>query len=460
MPSRNLSILLLCVAGGMLAYSARDRGGHGRRFGELLATVERSYIETVDPRSLYEAAVDGVLSKLDENSRYVRPAEREEFEASLDLEFGGVGLELDDRGGQPVVKGLMPGSPAWRAGLAPGDRIVAIDGAATRGASLADAISRLRGRPGTNVLLSVAADAGADASAAAVRDVTLAREMIRIESVLGDRRRADGGWEWRVEGRPEVAHVRITTFGEHTLGDLESALREIEAGGPLDGLVLDLRGNPGGLVSAAVDACDLLLVPPAVIVSTRGRRLPPGDDAPPIDRRLATEGAMLEGVAIAVLVDEDTASAAEIVAACLQDHGRGTVIGGRTYGKGTVQQILPLLHDDGILKLTTSEYLRPNGSPIHGNTDGIDERGVQPTVGFEIAATRESLARLDAWRRERDAVRPKASVDVLEEGSLGDHPERIDVVLGRAVEWITAGRDAAASPQAVPKPEKNSPPRR
>lgn len=460
MPSRNLFVIMLALGVSAVTWAARDRSLHGRRFGEVLATIEQEYIEPVDSSMLFDAAVEGVFEKLDENSRYVPPSQRASLEASLDLEFGGVGLELVEGGPDEhlVVESPIPGSPAWKAGLVAGDRILAIDGTSTRGMRLNEAVTRLRGRRGDRVVLTVAG-AGADASLAAVHDVSLVRDTIRIESVLGDRRRDDGGWTWRIEGRPELALVRIASFGEHTAADFEKAISEIRAEGPLEGLVLDLRDNPGGLVSAAVDVCDHLLDPmngttvkrtrtspsvePGLIVSTVGRT---GGGPGGVDRRLATDGDLLEGIPIAVLVDEGTASAAEIVAASLQDHRRGRVFGGRTFGKGTVQRILPLSFDDGLLKLTTSEYLRPSGLRIHRHDDVVLSSesgngrgwGVVPDSGCEVTPTRESSVRLAEWRRNRDAVRPATSVVAAAPPSAAELPEQIDDVLRRALEWFSS----------------------
>ena len=439
MPARNLILLVLTTVACVAAWYAGQRDRRGRRVDEVLSLIDAAYIEPVDGEAMVAAAVDGVVATLDENSAWLRGEGQRELEAALDQRFGGVGLELaiDDRTGGLVVATPLPSGPAARAGIVAGDRILAIDREPTAGIALRDAVARLRGDPGSSVTLSIAPESVADADAGpAARDVPLVREVVQVESVEGDRRRPDGSWEWWLEGEPGVAFVRITGFGERTAGELDAALARVSAGEfgdagpptPLRGLVIDLRGNPGGLVTAAVDVCDLFL-DDGVIVSTRDRRSSgAGGALTPRDVRRATSGAVLAGVPIAVLVDGMTASAAEIVAACLQDHGRARVVGCRTYGKGTVQSILPLA-GGGLLKLTTAEYLRPDGGSIDRRPDAgaDDEWGVAPDDGFTMVPTNAALERLARWRRRRDAMATQPRAPSVA-------PRDIDEVLARALD--------------------------
>lgn len=439
MPKRNVILLVVVFLSCLAAYAAREQAAAGRRFGEVLSLVRSSYYEPVDEERLFEAAVDAALEKLDEHSAYMRGDGRTDLEATLDQKFGGVGLELtiDETLRLPTVSSPVVDSPAWRAGIRAGDRIEAIDGVSAVGEPLREIVVRLRGAVGEPVDLQVAtpsADSAdvLDPTAIARRDIRLVREVIETESVHGDRRAPDGRWEWMLEGVPGVACVRITSFGERTAAELAAALEVIESTGAARGLVLDLRGNPGGLLTAAVDACDLLL-DDGVIVHTRKRRSGAAIDAP-LDARRATAGVMLAGVPIVVLVDGLTASAAEIVAACLQDSGRARVVGSRTFGKGTVQSILSLSDDRGLLKLTTSEYLRPSRASIHrrvGDGDG-DAWGVSPDSGYEVAPTAETNARIAAWRRARDAAGPVPAW--LAANGL---PRDVDPVLARGLEALS-----------------------
>lgn len=446
MPKRNVVVLVVACLVCLAAYVVRERSAPGRRFGEILSLIDASSLDRVDGERLFQAAVDAAVSQLDEHSAYIHGDERASLEAALDQEFGGVGLELmAERGSrQPIVASPVIDSPAWRAGIRAGDRLEAIDGEPTQGMEFRRVVDRLRGTVGEPVVVRVATvpaeipttrDPGVSPRDAETRrDVTLVREVIRTESVLGDRRRPDGDWEWMLDGEPGVALVRITMFGERTVDELRSAAAAIAASGDTRGVVLDLRGNPGGLLSAAVDVCDLFL-DDGVIVHTRGRpQAGTPADAARLESRRATSGAVLGGVPIVVLIDGLTASAAEVVAACLQDAGRAVVVGSRSFGKGTVQSILPLADDHGLLKLTTSEYLRPDRSTIHRRIGDGDTAtwGVSPDAGFEVAPTAESLARLAAWRRVRDVAGP-APVDWSSPGL----PRGEDPVLARGLEALS-----------------------
>ena len=435
---------MICLV-SLAAFAAREQSAAGRRFGEVLSLVESSYLDRIDGDELFDAAVDAAIGRLDEHSAYLRGDGRRDLEASIDQRFGGIGLELsiDAVAGVPVVVSPVVDSPAWRTGVRAGDRVEAIDGEPTRGLSLRTVVGRLRGRVGEKVVLRVASpedvtaatmDPGAGDVGFVRRDVVLVREEIRTESVLGDRRRPDGSWNWMIEGAPGVALVRITAFGERTAGELAAAADAIDAAGGARGVVLDLRGNPGGLLSAAVEVCDTLL-DEGVIVHTRSRRDPSGVAAGSLDTRRATVGARFAGVPMTVLVDGLTASAAEIVAACLQDAGRATVVGSRTYGKGTVQSVLPLADDRGVLKLTTSEYLRPSRANIHRRRgDGESEAwGVSPDAGFEVTTTATVHARLQAWRRSRDAVAAAAAGSAAARPAPAGLPAEIDPALARAL---------------------------
>lgn len=445
MPIRNLVLLVVAVVVCLASWAARERDARGRRFGEVLGHIDRAYLEPVDGDALVTTAIEATVAKLDEHSGFLQGDDRDDLESLLDQQFGGVGLELgiDERTRAVTVRSPLPGSPAWRARLVAGDVIEAIDGVATAGLPLTDVIRRLRGRPGEAVRLRVATPATLDTGAAApamVRDVELVREIVKIESVLGDRRRPDGSWEWMLEGEPRIALIRVASFGEHTAADLAAALAEIDRESPR-GLVLDLRGNAGGLLGSAVAACDLFL-DEGVIVSTVGRGS--GGSRPDdfmVSRR-AEPGAALPGVPLAVLVDGLTASAAEIVAACLQDSGRAKVVGSRTYGKGTVQSILPLADGRSLLKLTTAEYLRPSRANIHRRKGAGDDAvwGVLPDAGFEIAPTAESLERTRAWRRARDAAA----------GSAGTaRPRSNDPVLAAALRLFSPAADLGGQEEAA-----------
>lgn len=409
MPKRNLLILFVALVAGLLSWMARDHAGHGRRFAEVLTAIEQKYVKPVDHDALFAAAMNGVFATLDEHSGFLAGAEQDELNAVLDQEFGGVGLQLALAAGRVVVQTPISQSPAWRAGIAAGDVIEAVDGRPTEGLSLDEIVADLRGTPGTIVVVDVATpstdvvptlDPGAPAAALTRRSVALTRERVAVESVCGDRRLPDGSWNWWIEGEPGVALIRIMHFGERTADEVRIALEAVAARCAADGVrgvVIDLRGNSGGLLDAAVNVCDLL-VDEGVIVSTRaadGALVPRG----------ATAGRILPTVPLVVLIDGLTASAAEIVAACLQDSGRATIVGSRSYGKGTVQSLLPLSDGSATLKLTTAEYLRPSMDPIHRDADDDDAAmwGVRPLPEHEITPPRQQSEAAAAWRQARDA---------------------------------------------------------
>jgi len=457
MPKRNLFVLLMMIAVAGVSWLARDRAGHGRRFAEVLGAIEQSYLDPVDQQGLFDAAMQGVFSQLDEHSTFLAGDQRDRLESQLDQEFGGVGLELDGSDPHQGITVVSPvlGSPAWHAGIAAGDRILAIDGVSTTTMALDEAFRRLRGQPGTSVRLTVRTDSpGDDAPVAAARESVLLREVIKTESVAGDRRRQDGVWEWAIEGEPDVAVIRITTFGERTAEEVRRAVeviasRRVGVDSAPDGerhsaaaIILDLRGNAGGLLSAAVEVCDIFL-DEGVIVSTKGRGVhdagAAGDDAAALDVRRATRGAAFADLPMAVLVDGLTASAAEVVAACLQDHGRAIVVGSRSFGKGTVQSLMPLSDGSGLVKLTTSEYLRPSRVTINRREedDGDATWGVSPDRGCEITPTGRQIEAFQAWRRIRDVVPTKGEpIGTPQPLSQAGMPRRVDMVLAKAIDAI------------------------
>ena len=466
MPKRNLLLLFLTTAICIVAWMARDRTGHSHRFAEVMATIDRSYFESVDQRELFAASMNGLFAQLDEHSAFISGGQQKEFESLLDLQFGGIGLELSVDPQSHAICVITPvlDSPAWRAGIAAGDFITAIDGRETSGMPFSEVVDRLRGGPGTAVELQLTTVTGEQRSKSQSalpadgaseiqgqrqetrRTLKVVREVVKIESVLGDRRRPDGLWEWLLEGDSEIALIRITSFGDHTLADLQRAiddihLQAINSTAGLRGMILDLRGNPGGLLTSAVEVCDLFLEN-GVIVSTRGRAVAAGT-SPPLDVRRATPGSLLAGIPIVVLIDGMTASAGEIIAACLQDNGRAKVVGSRSFGKGTVQSILPVGDGDGLIKLTTSEYLRPSMANIHRRPDADDASvwGVSPDRGCEIVPTGQTLEAVAAWRRVRDTVPVLQTPGTLPVEKVAASPatmlpRNIDPVLSKAMDVL------------------------
>ena len=324
-----------------------------RVFAEVLERIRGAYIEDIDDRTLLESAIRGMLYELDPHSSYLTPSEFDDLQVTTTGEFGGLGIEVTMENGFVKVVTPIDDTPASRAGLRAGDLILKIDDTFVKGLALEDAIKLLRGEIGSEVALSILSQ-GTEKP----RTVTLKRDRIRIQSVRSQML------------EPGFGYLRITQFQSHSGRDSEKALRKLVADGNLKGLVLDLRNNPGGVLSAAVQISDLFLND-GLIVYTQGR-----DETTRVNYA-ATDGDLLNGLPMIVLVNGGSASASEILAGALQDHGRAIVIGQRSFGKGSVQTILPL-HGDRALKLTTARYYTPKGRSIQAE-------GIVPDIATEIS---------------------------------------------------------------------------
>ncbi len=365
-------------------------------FADAMQKIRSSFVEPVDDGQLYEHALEGMVARLDQYSEYIPPEDMAGFEELQTQEFGGIGIQNTKPSVDSPMIVLSPyfESPAYRAGIRAGDRIYAIDGVSTIGMTRNETSRRIRGKPGEPTTLTIQ-HAGEEQTA----EVTVTREVIVRTSVLGDARRPDGSWDYRLQADPRIEYLRIESFGKHTPGELKQILSQ-PAATPPEAIILDLSGNAGGLLSAAVEVCDMF-VDHGAIVTTRGR----GGEI--IEQYHATASlAVANRAAMAVLVNKYSASASEVVAACLQDHGRAVVIGDRTWGKGSVQSILGLKGRGGALKLTTATYWRPSGHNIHRarNANEADQWGVKPNAGFEVHLSDDEVRDLFNDRRRRDVV--------------------------------------------------------
>jgi carboxyl-terminal processing protease len=361
--------------------------------------VDRNYVKEVDRRELIEAAIRGVLSKLDPYSNYISPEELDRFRSSVESEFGGIGIQLSADDGDLRVLSPMYGTPAYRAGVLAGDRIVEIDGKSADGLSLDEAIARMKGPTGTSVTLTVV-----HLGKPGTRKFTLKREIVHVETVLGDHRKPDDTWDFMLDPQARIGYIRVSAFSRETAKELHAALKDLKSRG-LRGLVLDLRFNPGGLLSSAIEVSGLF-ISQGRIVSTKGRNTAERTwDA----RKEGSFGqGVFEGFPMVVLVNRYSASASEIVSACLQDHQRAVVMGERTWGKGSVQNIIELEGGKSALKLTTAAYCRPSGKNIHRfpNAKDSDEWGVMPDKGYELKLNEREIVALLDNRRDRDVLLP------------------------------------------------------
>ena len=376
---------------------------------DTMDQVERNYVKDIDRRELMEAAIRGVLEKLDPYSNYIGPSEMKDFKTAVENEYGGIGIQIDVRRGRLMIVSPLAGSPAARAGLQSGDLIVEIDGKPSTEITMDEAIRRLKGEAGTSVGVTLM-----HPPSAARRTVTIKREVIQVETVLGDRRDSRGHWDYMLDHDKRIGYIRIDAFSRDTFRDLRAAMKELDKQ-KLRGLIVDLRFNPGGLLASAIEVADLFLSE-GEIVSTSGRNSKKRSWS-------ARKPDTFEGFPMAVLVNRYSASASEIVSASLQDHKRAIVIGERTWGKGSVQNVIDLEEGKSALKLTTASYKRPSGHNIHRFPDSkeTDEWGVMPDPGYEIKLNDEELNRLVALRFERKILLPNVSTP-QDESPAADKP--------------------------------------
>ena len=431
MPRRTLFLMLAATVFALVCHARADRQPYGHYLSEILDLINNNYVEPVDDEKLFEGAVEGIIGQLDEHSAFLTREDLAELRRDLDQEFGGIGIEvtLDPETKELTVLSPLAGTPAYLAGIRAGDKIVSVDGMPTKGFTLQEAVRRICGKAGDKVTLQIARGGVKDPIT-----IELVRENISVESVRGDQRLPDGTWDFVLAGHPRIGYIRINSFGERTAEEVASACESLDKAGAKS-LILDLRENPGGLLTAAVGVCELFMEPGSVIVTTRGR-------SGTIDETYqAGDTGHRYSWPMCVLVNRYSASASEIVAACLQDYHRATIVGERTYGKGTVQKVHEVEGGKGVLKLTTSSYWRPSNKNIHrlSTTKETDEWGVRPDAGFELKLSDEDLIKWHELRRQRDILPPTGSEQLPD--SLTVKPagsESLDPQMQKAVEYLDA----------------------
>jgi len=396
MPRRNLyaiaAVSLLCWQATQGAKPKDEMMELYGTFVDAVEQVESNYVRPVNRRELLESALRGMLQNLDPHSQYINESEFRSFKKTIEGHYAGIGIqvELDADTDRLRVIAPMVGTPAYQAGVLPGDLILEIDGQSTEGFTPDKAVEVLTGRPGTPVKLSVRHE-----TTGKVETLSMTRAEINTPSVLGDNRKPDDQWDYMLDHDRMIGYIRITSFIQNTTEELKKALAELKADG-MKALILDLRDNPGGLLSAAVEVSDLF-VDEGVIVSTKGRNTPTNPYP-------AKKDGQYTDFPMVVLVNQSSASAAEIVSACLQDHKRAKVVGQRSYGKGSVQNLLELEGGNSVLKLTVATYQRPSGKNIHRfkNAKDTDEWGVSPDKGLEVKLTPEQYLAYHNARVQRD----------------------------------------------------------
>lgn len=363
-------------------------------FGDIFERIRAQYVEEVDPGELIEAAIDGMLTSLDPHSSYLSPEDAQAMQVQTRGEFGGLGIEVTQEEGFVKVVSPIDGTPASEAGIEAGDFITHVDGESVLGLTLDSAVDLMRGPVGSEIVITVVREGEGEPF-----EVSIIRDTIKLTAVRG-----------RTQGSTVV--MRITTFNDQTFPNLKDNIaKEIEAAGGIDnvnGFVIDLRNNPGGLLTQAIRVSDGFL-DEGEIVSTRGRRLQDGE------RYNATPGDLAEGKPIVVLINGGSASASEIVAGALQDHRRAIVVGTKSFGKGSVQTVMRL-RQEGAMRLTTARYYTPSGR-------SIQNLGVSPDIVVEQprrdpnAETEEEETNARRQRSEAD-LRGSISNDSLSEDEI------------------------------------------
>ncbi|MBI3326632.1 MAG: S41 family peptidase [Nitrospinae bacterium] len=442
---RALLIVALLVSasfliGGGMAKRVLARGNdyeNLRTFTEVLSLVQSNYVEDIETKKLLEGAIKGLLKTLDPHTSYMPTEMYKEMQVETEGQFGGLGIEITVRDDQLTVVSPIEETPAFRAGLKPGDRILKVDGEPTKDMELVVAVRKMRGPKGTQVTITVIRD-----EFDAPKDFTITRDVIRIKSVTYKKLNDD------------IGYVRVRNFHKSTGDEVEEALHDLEEQ-KINGLVFDLRNNPGGLLNQAVEVADKFLEKEQLIVSTKGRvrnqnmRFTSKSDHPHLDYPMV------------VLVNGGSASASEIVSGALQDLGRAVVVGTQTFGKGSVQTIIPLSDGSG-LRLTTARYYTPNGKLIQGKGIAPDitvdnkpvEKAEAPKAGRKLLREKDLPNALD---KEEGEGKPEGKPQDLKSSREAPASEE-DLQLQRAVDllrgWTIFKRTlpVAKAAQASPKP--------
>ena len=369
------AVMTTQVAGPLLAQEAERKASVYEQldlFGDIFERIRSQYVEQVDEQDLIEAAINGMLTSLDPHSSYLSPDDAADMRVQTRGEFGGLGIEVTQEEGFVKVVSPIDGTPADDAGLEAGDFITHVDGESVLGLTLDEAVDLMRGPVGSEIIITIVREDQPEPF-----DVSIIRDTIKLTAVRS-----------RIEG--ETVVLRLTTFSDQTFPTMRDELQERveELGGMenVNGFVLDLRNNPGGLLTQAVRVSDAFL-DSGEIVSTRGREPQDGD------RFNAEPGDLAEGKPIVVLINGGSASASEIVAGALQDHRRAIVVGTKSFGKGSVQTVMPL-RGEGAMRLTTARYYTPSGRSIQA-------LGVSPDIVVEQPPQREASEEEEAQRNGR-----------------------------------------------------------
>lgn len=432
MSQRNYSIILLMLAVSYACHVRADRVRHARYLGQAIHVIEQRALDPPTRQELFDGAMRGMVDVLhkrgDEHSHFFSSKRAARFLNELKQEIVGIGVRLrlkavegKDEPQLTVVETPLPGTPAREAGIRKDDRILAVNGQKVAGMEMDEVLLMIQGAEGDAVTLTLERD-----DAPKPFDVSIVRGTIELPSVVGDLCDKRGKWEYLLPPDGRIGYVRIREFGDKTADEMRTVLESLLEL-HVEGLVLDLRDNPGGPLEVAVEVCEMFLEKNQEIVSIYERK-----NVRVRDYRSSEDGMFLE-TPIAVLVNQNSASASEILAACLKDNGRAVVVGERSFGKGTVQQLIPMEGGRSQLKLTSAKYVRPSGKNIHRasrDTPESEDWGVSPDKGSEVKLTDEEAK---AWREAR-LTRDEAGL--ADRHPNGDLPPLVDPVRDRAVEYL------------------------
>jgi carboxyl-terminal processing protease len=397
---------------------------------DLRALIVGSYVDPIDATAMQRAAMEAMTKALgDPYSVYIPPADEGAFRRQLSGSYVGIGVELDLDDGRPIVITAIDGSPAMEAGILAGDTILSVDGKSTEGIGAATLESLLPGAPGTVAVLVIRRADGNE------RTLNVPRRVVETPSVKGILRDVDG-WRFTIDSDRRVAYIRIAQFNDRTVAEVDAALARIRADG-VSGIILDLRDNGGGSLTAAVGVVDRFISEGA-IVSIRGR----GDTGRTWDATSSSEDLHIPMV---VLINQGSASASEVVAGALRDNGCAKIIGTRSYGKGSVQDVLQLPDGAGTVKITTARYYLPSGTSPH-RAVGASRWGVEPDTGFRVPMTEEQSIARAAARQLREAGGAATSPAVLWNSSASISSVAHDPQLAGAVDAIQGYLDMVEWP--------------
>jgi carboxyl-terminal processing protease len=335
---------------------------------DVMELIKDSYVDKIDPQKLVYGAAKGMVEELDDFSQFMEPDVYERVKSDTEGEFGGIGIRVDTREGWLTVVTPLPNTPAWKAGMLPGDKIIKIEGVSTKDMIIDEAIKKLRGKPGLPVKITTAREPADKEAEWITQDITLVRELIKSESV-----------KWRMLDA-KTGYIKIVDFTGHATENFNKAMGELKGKG-MEALVLDLRYNPGGLLSSAVDICKLFMNNNKMIVYTKGRK-------PENYQEFRAGGsAPYEMLPLVVLVNRYSASASEIVAGAMQDNKRAVIVGERSFGKASVQSMIPL-SDKSALRLTIAKYYTPSGKSIQRD-EKAETGGITPDIEIKVPVETE-----------------------------------------------------------------------